>query len=83
VRSRDYQKTKADIGTIAVDHAINENLGVRQVLRYSKTLNDYIVTNPGDGGAAQLVAGSWWMKRATKTRWNPTTTIAAVTDFHG
>ncbi len=83
VRSRDYQKTKADIGTFALDHQINENLGVRQVLRYSKTLNDYIVTNPGDGGAAQLVNGQWWMKRATKTRWNPTTTIAAVTDFHG
>jgi len=83
VRSRDYQTTKADIGTIAFDHQISENLGVRQVLRYAKTLNDYIVTNPGDGGAAQLVAGSWWMKRATKTRWNPTTTIAAVTDFHG
>ncbi|MBO9557265.1 MAG: TonB-dependent siderophore receptor [Caulobacter sp.] len=83
VRSRDYQKTKADIGTVAFDHQINENFGVRQVLRYSKTLNDYIVTNPGDGGAAQLVDGSWWMKRGTKTRWNPTTTIAAVTDFHG
>ncbi|KQZ05799.1 TonB-dependent receptor [Caulobacter sp. Root1455] len=83
VRSRDYQKTKADIGTVAFDHQIGENLGVRQVLRYSKTLNDYIVTNPGDGGPAQLVDGSWWMKRATKTRWNPTTTIAAVTDFHG
>jgi catecholate siderophore receptor len=83
VRSRDYQKTKADIGTIAFDHQINENFGVRQVLRYSKTLNDYIVTNPGDGGVAQLVNGSWWMKRGTKTRWNPTTTIAAVTDFHG
>lgn len=83
VRSRDYQKTKADIGTVAFDHQINENFGVRQVLRYSKTLNDYIVTNPGDGGAAQLVNGQWWMKRGTKTRWNPTTTIAAVTDFHG
>jgi len=83
VRSRDYQKTKADIGTVAFDHQISENLGVRQVLRYSKTLNDYIVTNPGDGGAAQLVNGQWWMKRGTKTRWNPTTTIAAVTDFHG
>ncbi len=83
VRSRDYQKTKADIGTVAFDHQINDNFGVRQVLRYSKTLNDYIVTNPGDGGPAQLVNGSWWMKRGTKTRWNPTTTIAAVTDFHG
>ena len=83
LKDRDYQKTKADIVTLAVDHQINENLGVRQVVRYSKTLNDYILTNPGDAGAAQLIDGVWWMKRGTKTRWNPTTTMAAVTDLHG
>ncbi|WP_029910325.1 TonB-dependent siderophore receptor [Caulobacter sp. UNC358MFTsu5.1] len=83
LKARDYQKTKADIATFAVDHAINSNLGVRQVVRWSKTLNDYIVTNPGDGGAAQLIGGQWWMKRGTKTRWNPVETMAANTDFHG
>uniref|UniRef100_B0T178 TonB-dependent siderophore receptor n=1 Tax=Caulobacter sp. (strain K31) TaxID=366602 RepID=B0T178_CAUSK len=83
LKARDYQKTKADIVTLAVDHQINDNLGVRQVVRYSKTLNDYILTNPGDAGAAQFIDGVWWMKRGTKTRWNPTTTMAAVTDLHG
>lgn len=83
VRSRDYQKTEADIATLAIDHKISDTLGVRQVIRYSKSLNDYIVTNPGDGGPAQLINGAWWMKRGTKTRWNPTTTIAAITDLHG
>jgi outer membrane receptor for monomeric catechols len=53
------------------------------VVRYSKSLNDYLVTNPGDGGAAQFVQGQWWMKRGTKSRWNPTETVAAVTDLHG
>jgi catecholate siderophore receptor len=83
LKSRDYQKTKADIGTLSIDHQISENLGVRQVLRYSKTLNDYILTNPGDAGPAQFINGVWWMKRGPKTRWNPTTTLAAVTDLHG
>lgn len=83
LKSRDYQKTKADIGTLSIDHQISENLGVRQVLRYSKTLNDYILTNPGDAGPAQFINGVWWMKRGPKTRWNPTTTMAAVTDLHG
>jgi catecholate siderophore receptor len=83
LKSRDYQKTKVDIGTFSIDHQINENLGVRQVLRYSKSLNDYILTNPGDAGPAQLINGVYWMKRGTKTRWNPTTTLAAVTDLHG
>lgn len=83
IESRDYQKTKSDIATFAIDHKINDDLNVRQVVRYSKSLNDYIVTNPGDGGAAQFVQGQWWMKRGTKTRWNPTETVAAVTDLHG
>lgn len=83
IESRDYQKTKSDIATFAIDHAISDDLNVRQVVRYSKSLNDYIVTNPGDGGAAQFVQGQWWMKRGTKTRWNPTKTIAAVSDIHG
>ncbi|RJG34617.1 TonB-dependent siderophore receptor, partial [Motilimonas pumila] len=80
VADRDYQKTRSDIVTFAIDHKIDDDLAVRQVVRYSKSLNDYIVTNPGDGGVAQLVNGQWWMKRGTKTRWNPTTTVAAVTD---
>ncbi|WP_168075461.1 TonB-dependent siderophore receptor [Caulobacter sp. SSI4214] len=83
VADRDYQKTRSDIVTFAIDHKIDDDLAVRQVVRYSKSLNDYIVTNPGDGGVAQLVNGQWWMKRGTKTRWNPTTTVAAVTDLHG
>jgi catecholate siderophore receptor len=80
---RDWMKTKADIATIAVRHEINEDLAVRQVVRYAKTLNDYFVTNPGDGGAAQFVAGEWWMLRGTKSRWNETTTAAFVTDLTG
>lgn len=83
IKSRDFQKTKSDIATFAIDHKIDDDLNVRQVVRYSKSLNDYLVTNPGDGGAAQFVQGQWWMKRGTKSRWNPTETVAAVTDLHG
>lgn len=83
IKSRDFQKTKSDIATFAIDHKIDDDLNVRQVVRYSKSVNDYLVTNPGDGGAAQFVQGQWWMKRGTKSRWNPTETIAAVTDVHG
>ena len=83
IESRDFQKTKSDIATFAIDHKIDDDLNVRQVVRYSKSVNDYLVTNPGDGGAAQFVQGQWWMKRGTKSRWNPTETVAAVTDLHG
>lgn len=80
---RDWMKTTADIATISVRHEINEDVSVRQAFRYGKTLNDYLVTNPGDGGAAQFVAGEWWMKRGVKSRWNETTTVAFVSDVSG
>lgn len=83
LKARDFQDTQADTFTLIAEHDINEAITFRNVFRYSKTLNDYLVTNPGDGGAAQFVAGEWWMKRGTKSRWNPATTVANVTDFYG
>ena len=81
--ARDYQKTKADIATLIAERDITEAITFRNVFRYSKTLNDYVVTNPGDGGVAQLIAGQWWMKRGTKARWNPARTVANVSDIYG
>lgn len=80
---RDYLVNTVDTFTADFTHRFSDNLTLRNVTRWSETLNDYIVTNPGDGGAAQFVAGEWWMKRATKSRWNPVTTIANVTDLRG
>ena len=70
----------ADIATFAIRHEVSDNLAIRQVIRYGKTLNDYFVTNPGDGGAAQFVAGEWWMLRGVKSRWSEATTTAFVTE---
>lgn len=81
--ARDYLNNTVDTFTVAAQHRFSDSLSIRNVTRYSETLNDYIVTNPGDGGAAQRIAGEWWMKRGTKTRWNPATTWANVTDLSG
>lgn len=81
--ARDFQETRADIATLTGEHDINDAMTFRGVFRYAKTLNDYVVTNPGDGGSAQLVGGEWWMKRGTKSRYNPATTTAAVADIYG
>lgn len=83
LHDRDYLTTTVDTFTFDFEHRFSDNLILRNVSRYSESLNDYIVTNPGDGGAAQQVGGEWWMKRATKSRWNPVTTIANVTDLSG
>ncbi|HYC75250.1 TonB-dependent siderophore receptor [Brevundimonas sp.] len=88
--ARDYLTNEVDSLTFEMEHALTPNLTLRNVSRYAETLNDYVVTNPGDGGrfnttppGAVLVGGEWWMKRGTKSRWNPTTTIANVTDLTG
>ena len=83
LKARDYLTNMVDSLTLEVEHRFSPNLALRNVTRYAHTLNDYVVTNPGDGGAAQNIDGVWWMKRGLKSRWNPTETLASVTDLHG
>ena len=88
LEARDYLTNTVDTFTFDFEHAFSESLTLRNVSRWSETLNDYVVTNPGDGGnitngGAALIGGTYWMKRGTKSRWNPTQTIANVTDLTG
>src|SRR5690606_36449130 len=82
---RDYRKTKSDIGTLRIEHDFNDHVTFRNSTRYGQTLNDYVVTNPGDGGNAVLdpVTNEWWMKRGTKSRWNQTTMLSNVSELYG
>ena len=66
-----------------LEHRLTPNLTIRNSTRYAETLNDYVVTNPGDGGAAVLIGDTWWMKRGLKSRWNPVDTTANVTELFG
>jgi catecholate siderophore receptor len=81
--ARDFMRNEVDSLSLKLEHRLSDGLTLRHVTRYSETLNDYVVTNPGDGGAAQRLGGVWWMKRATKSRWNPAATFANVTDLYG
>ena len=88
LEARDYLTNRVDTFTADFEHAFNDSLTLRNVSRWSETLNDYVVTNPGDGGnitnnGVALIGGTYWMKRGTKSRWNPTETIANVTDLTG
>ncbi len=88
LEARDYLNNTVDTFTADFEHRISGDLTLRNVSRWSETLNDYVVTNPGDGGridtgGVALIGGEYWMKRATKSRWNPTETLANVTDLSG
>ncbi|WP_292052036.1 MULTISPECIES: TonB-dependent receptor [unclassified Brevundimonas] len=88
VKDRDYLENTVDTFSAIFQHEFDNGLRLRNISRYSETLNDYVVTNPGDGGnitngGVRLIDGVWWMKRGTKSRWNPVTTIANATDLTG
>ena len=88
LKARDYLTNVVDTVTFDARHAFSDTLSLRNVTRWSETLNDYVVTNPGDGGnitngGVALIGGTYWMKRGLKSRWNPTQTIANVTDLTG
>lgn len=81
--ARDYLTNTVKSATLRLEHQLTPNLTIRNITRYAETLNDYVVTNPGDGGVAVLVGDTWWMKRGLKSRWNPVDTTANVTELFG
>jgi catecholate siderophore receptor len=88
LEARDYLTNTVNSLTVEAVHRFSDALTLRNVSRWSETLNDYVVTNPGDGGniangGVALIDGEYWMKRGTKSRWNPTGTLANVTDLSG
>ncbi|WP_298162735.1 TonB-dependent siderophore receptor [Brevundimonas sp.] len=86
--ARDYLTGETDALTLDFRKRLSDAVTIRNVTRYSENLNDYVVTNPGDGGnitnnGVALVNGVYWMKRGLKSRWNPTKTLSNVTDIFG
>jgi len=84
VLDRDYQKTRADIGTLEVEHDFTERLTFSNATRYGETLNDYVVTNPGDGTVSlDPTTNTYWLKRGTKSRWQKSTLLSNVSQLYG
>ena len=55
--SRDFRKTNLDSGTLKVEHDLNDKWTVRNATRFTRSLNDYIATNPGDTNGLNLTNG--------------------------
>jgi catecholate siderophore receptor len=93
LKARDYLTNEVRSATAKFERRLLPNVTLRNVTRYAETLNDYVVTNPGDGGnisstasataGVRLIDGVYWMKRGIKSRWNPTDTLANVTEIFG
>ncbi|MGE0807875.1 MAG: TonB-dependent receptor, partial [Burkholderiaceae bacterium] len=78
--NRDFRKTRADLGTIRIDHDFGNGFQLRNTTRYGRTLNDYIWTNPDDS-RRNLPLG--FVNRSPKNRYTETVTAANLTDISG
>jgi len=62
---RDFQRTRADIGTIDTSYAFGEHM-VRNIARIASTSNDYLWTQPDDSKGNPQLFGTLW--RRTNSR---------------
>lgn len=78
--NRDYEKEKSDLLTASVEHKFTDTNKLRNSLRYSKSKQDYVWTQPDDS-KGNVINGYVWRRgnaRAAETR-----TLQNVTEFTG
>ena len=80
LNNRDYEKEKSDLFTASVTHKFTDTNKIRNSLRYSKTKQDYIWTQPDDS-KGNAINGFVW-RRGNFRFWD-TTTLQNVTEFTG
>ncbi|MBS3018106.1 putative TonB-dependent receptor BfrD [Comamonas sp. PE63] len=78
--SRDYEKEKSDLFTASVEHKFTDTNKLRNSLRYSKTRQDYVWTQPDDS-KGNAINGYVW--RRGNARLAEVTTLQNVTEFTG
>lgn len=78
--NRDFRKTRADLGTIRLDHDFGNGFLLRNTTRYGRTNNDYIWSNPDDS-RRNVPLG--FVNRSPKNRYTESVTAANLTDLSG
>lgn len=80
VENRDFRKTRADIGTITIEHDLSDALTIRNTLRHGNSMQDYILTQPDDS-KGNVRNGTVW--RRINSRVGNTATTTNQTDLFG
>lgn len=80
LNNRDYEKEKSDLFTASVTHKFTDTNKIRNSLRYSKSKQDYVWTQPDDS-KGNAINGYVW--RRGNARLSETTTLQNVTEFTG
>ncbi|MDR0212859.1 MAG: TonB-dependent siderophore receptor, partial [Comamonas sp.] len=80
MNNRDYEKEKSDLLTASVEHKFSDTNKLRNTLRYSRSSQDYVWTQPDDS-KGNAINGYVW--RRGNFRDSVTTTLQNVTEFTG
>ncbi len=86
----DFRENVFDTATAKLEHDLNSNLTVRNITRYSKTLNHYLMTRPsfdncraGDGPPCSTEGPGAQFARADRARWRSAESLLNQTDLYG
>lgn len=80
LKDRDYEKEKSDLFTASVEHKFTDTNKLRNSLRYSKSEQDYVWTQPDDSKGNAL---NGYVFRRGNYRFSEVTTLQNVTEFTG
>ncbi|MCH1919595.1 TonB-dependent siderophore receptor [Shewanella sp. A3A] len=78
--SRDFRDNSDDTGSVLINHDFSDKLHLNSTTVYSRSTNQYIVTNPDDS-AGNVANGNVW--RNTKSRNSATKTLATQLQLSG
>src|SRR5690606_14372687 len=89
-RNVDFRKYIADTASASIEHDLNDRFTVRNVTRYSKTLNHYLMTRPsfdncaaGAGGACATEGAGLQFRRDDRTNYRVAESLLNQTDVYG
>lgn len=61
-KDRDFQKQENQIGTLKLEHDLNDNLTLSNTAVFSRSKNDYLWTNPDDSRGNFILNGNVWAR---------------------
>lgn len=80
LKDRDFMHQRNDSASVDVEHDLSDSLKLRNVLRYSRAVMDYVATNPDDS-RGNVINGRVW--RNYKGRYDVTKTFTNTTELTG
>ena len=61
-KDRDFQKQENQIGTLKLEHDLNDNLTLSNTAVFNRSKNDYLWTNPDDSRRNFILNGNVWAR---------------------